>query len=200
MASCSATKPRDVAPGVSRSRHTASPKLGCPSRRSHAAAMSRAIAGSSGVRAGSARTATMEAEGSVGAWPPPTTPKRRQRRHANRVVLRNALRPWSSACATSTREPRPSCARWSTRIRSSCLWPRSSRPNAPTRWSTRSRPRYSPAIPTAADLAAANPLELEELVHSTGFFRSKAKNLIGMGDALDEPLRRRGPDGARATS
>ena len=40
--------------------------------------------------------------------------------------------------------------------------------------------------PTAADLANANPLELEDLVHSTGFFRSKAKNLIGMGEALDE--------------
>jgi endonuclease III len=40
--------------------------------------------------------------------------------------------------------------------------------------------------PTAADLAAANPLELEDLIHSTGFFRSKAKNLIGMGAALDE--------------
>ncbi len=40
--------------------------------------------------------------------------------------------------------------------------------------------------PTAADLAAADPAELEELVHSTGFFRSKAKNLIGMGAALEE--------------
>jgi len=40
--------------------------------------------------------------------------------------------------------------------------------------------------PTPADLAAANPLELEDLIHSTGFFRSKAKNLIGMGAALDE--------------
>jgi endonuclease-3 len=39
--------------------------------------------------------------------------------------------------------------------------------------------------PTAADLAAANPAELEEIIHSTGFFRSKAKNLIGMADALE---------------
>ena len=50
--------------------------------------------------------------------------------------------------------------------------------------------KVTPAVfaryPTAADLAAANPLELEELIHSTGFFRSKAKNLIGMGTALDE--------------
>lgn len=50
--------------------------------------------------------------------------------------------------------------------------------------------KVTPAVfaryPAAADLAAANPLELEDLVHSTGFFRSKAKNLIGMGEALDE--------------
>ena len=50
--------------------------------------------------------------------------------------------------------------------------------------------KVTPAVfaryPTAADLAAANPLELEDLIHSTGFFRSKAKNLIGMAAALDE--------------
>ena len=50
--------------------------------------------------------------------------------------------------------------------------------------------KVAPAVfaryPTAADLAAANPLELEDLVRSTGFFRSKAKNLIGMGEALEE--------------
>ncbi|MFA5884006.1 MAG: endonuclease III [Acidimicrobiia bacterium] len=49
--------------------------------------------------------------------------------------------------------------------------------------------KVAPAVfaryPTAADLAGANPLELEDMVHSTGFFRSKAKNLIGMGEALD---------------
>ena len=50
--------------------------------------------------------------------------------------------------------------------------------------------KVTPALfaryPNAADLAAANPLELEDLIHSTGFFRSKAKNLIGMGTTLDE--------------
>ncbi|MFM8304455.1 MAG: endonuclease III [Actinomycetota bacterium] len=40
--------------------------------------------------------------------------------------------------------------------------------------------------PSAAELAAADPAELEGLVHSTGFFRSKARNLLGMGVALDE--------------
>lgn len=37
-----------------------------------------------------------------------------------------------------------------------------------------------------AKLAAANPEELEELIHSTGFFRNKAKNLIAMSKELVE--------------
>jgi endonuclease-3 len=40
--------------------------------------------------------------------------------------------------------------------------------------------------PTPADLAAAEPGELEEMIHSTGFFRQKAKSLIGLAQALDE--------------
>jgi endonuclease-3 len=40
--------------------------------------------------------------------------------------------------------------------------------------------------PTPADLGAADPEELETLIHSTGFFRSKARSLIGLGRALDE--------------
>ena len=39
--------------------------------------------------------------------------------------------------------------------------------------------------PTPADLAVADQEEVEELVHSTGFFRSKAKNLIGMAQAVE---------------
>jgi endonuclease III len=38
--------------------------------------------------------------------------------------------------------------------------------------------------PTAADLAAADPRALEEIVRSTGFYQQKAKNLIGMANAL----------------
>jgi endonuclease III len=38
----------------------------------------------------------------------------------------------------------------------------------------------------AAALAAANPGEVEELVKSTGFFRNKAKSIIGMASALME--------------
>jgi endonuclease-3 len=40
--------------------------------------------------------------------------------------------------------------------------------------------------PTPADLAAAEPVELEEMIHSTGFFRSKAKSLIGMATEVTE--------------
>jgi endonuclease-3 len=38
--------------------------------------------------------------------------------------------------------------------------------------------------PDPADLAAADPSELEEIIHSTGFFRAKARSLIGMGQAV----------------
>jgi endonuclease III len=38
--------------------------------------------------------------------------------------------------------------------------------------------------PTPEDLAHAVPAELEEIIHSTGFFRSKAKSVIGMANAL----------------
>jgi endonuclease-3 len=40
--------------------------------------------------------------------------------------------------------------------------------------------------PTAEALAEADPEELEEVVRSTGFYRSKAKSLIGMATALVE--------------
>jgi len=39
-------------------------------------------------------------------------------------------------------------------------------------------------FPDPESLAVANPLEVEDLVHSTGFYRSKAANLIGMASAL----------------
>jgi endonuclease-3 len=40
--------------------------------------------------------------------------------------------------------------------------------------------------PTAADLAGAEPGEVEEVIKSTGFFRSKTKSLIGMATALEK--------------
>jgi endonuclease III len=58
--------------------------------------------------------------------------------------------------------------------------------------------KVTPAVfaryPEPADLAAADPEELEKLIHSTGFFRSKAKNLIGLGKALDERFGGEVPD------
>ncbi|NNM97522.1 MAG: endonuclease III [Candidatus Dormibacteraeota bacterium] len=39
-------------------------------------------------------------------------------------------------------------------------------------------------MPTACDYAQADPAELEALIHSTGFFRAKARSLIGMGTVL----------------
>jgi endonuclease-3 len=48
--------------------------------------------------------------------------------------------------------------------------------------------QVTPAVfaryPSPADLAAADPEELEELVRSTGFFRSKTRSLIGMASRL----------------
>jgi endonuclease-3 len=40
--------------------------------------------------------------------------------------------------------------------------------------------------PTAEDLAGADQAELEELVRSTGFYASKARNLVGMATRLVE--------------
>jgi endonuclease-3 len=40
--------------------------------------------------------------------------------------------------------------------------------------------------PTPADLAAANPSDVEVLIHPTGFFRNKTKSLLGMAQALEE--------------
>ena len=38
--------------------------------------------------------------------------------------------------------------------------------------------------PTAEDLAAADPAEVEDLIKSTGFYRNKTKSIIGMAQAL----------------
>jgi endonuclease-3 len=41
-------------------------------------------------------------------------------------------------------------------------------------------------FPTPADLAVADPAEVETLVQSTGFFRAKTQSLIGMAQAVVE--------------
>ena len=38
--------------------------------------------------------------------------------------------------------------------------------------------------PDAPALASADPTELEDIIHSTGFFRAKARNLIGMAQGV----------------
>jgi endonuclease-3 len=40
--------------------------------------------------------------------------------------------------------------------------------------------------PTPADLAAADPREVEEIIRSTGFYQNKTKSLLGMAGALVE--------------
>lgn len=52
--------------------------------------------------------------------------------------------------------------------------------------------------PDSAALALAKPEELEEIIRSTGFFRSKAKSLIGMAQALVERHGGEVPDGMEA--
>lgn len=47
-------------------------------------------------------------------------------------------------------------------------------------------PELFARYPTPEALAAADPRELEELIHSTGFYKNKAKSLIGMANALVE--------------
>lgn len=45
-------------------------------------------------------------------------------------------------------------------------------------------PRLFERFPNTRTLAEADQSELENLIHSTGFFRAKAKNLIGMARAV----------------
>lgn len=54
-------------------------------------------------------------------------------------------------------------------------------------------PELFARYPTPADLAGADLDPVEEIVHPTGFFRSKAKNLIGMATTLEEEFDGRVP-------
>lgn len=47
-------------------------------------------------------------------------------------------------------------------------------------------PRLFARYPDAAALAGAEPSEVEEIIRSTGFFQTKARNIIGMAQALIE--------------
>lgn len=47
-------------------------------------------------------------------------------------------------------------------------------------------PALMSRYPDATAMSAADPSELESLIKPTGFFRNKAKSLLGMSSALDE--------------
>ncbi|MBT1171449.1 endonuclease III [Bifidobacterium sp. SO4] len=47
-------------------------------------------------------------------------------------------------------------------------------------------PELFATFPTAAALAAANPAQVEDIIHPLGFYRSKTQHLIGLATALDE--------------
>lgn len=55
-------------------------------------------------------------------------------------------------------------------------------------------PELFKKYPTPQALAAADPAELEELIRSTGFFRNKAKSLIGMASGVSEDFGGEVPD------
>ena len=47
-------------------------------------------------------------------------------------------------------------------------------------------PTLFAAYPTAADLAAADPADVERIIHPTGFFRAKTRSLVAMAGALEK--------------
>lgn len=56
-------------------------------------------------------------------------------------------------------------------------------------------PRLFARYPTPADLAEANPEEVEEIIYSTGFYRQKTKSIVALSQDLEE--RHRGEVPAR---
>ena len=47
-------------------------------------------------------------------------------------------------------------------------------------------PKLFERYPTAADLAEADPEEVETIIYSTGFFRQKTKSIIKLSQGIDE--------------
>ncbi|MCA1691845.1 MAG: endonuclease III [Actinobacteria bacterium] len=47
-------------------------------------------------------------------------------------------------------------------------------------------PALFAAYPTAAELAGADPAEVEALIHPTGFFRAKTRSLVAMANAVED--------------
>lgn len=55
-------------------------------------------------------------------------------------------------------------------------------------------PKLFERFPNPEDLAAATQEEVEEIIHSTGFYRSKARNIRGTAEMLIESYDRKVPD------
>ena len=55
-------------------------------------------------------------------------------------------------------------------------------------------PALFDAYPTPEALAAAEPADVEDLVHATGFFRNKAKNIMGAATMISEEYDGEVPD------
>ncbi|MEJ2185109.1 MAG: endonuclease III [Gemmatimonadota bacterium] len=55
-------------------------------------------------------------------------------------------------------------------------------------------PEFFKRYPEPEDLAGARPEEVEDLIHSTGFFRQKTKSLLGMANAVMDRHGGRIPD------
>jgi endonuclease-3 len=59
-------------------------------------------------------------------------------------------------------------------------------------------PDFFERYPEPEDLAGARPEEVEDLIHSTGFFRQKTKSLLGMANAVVDRHDGRIPDTMKA--
>ncbi|HEX9902497.1 MAG TPA: endonuclease III, partial [Acidobacteriota bacterium] len=55
-------------------------------------------------------------------------------------------------------------------------------------------PRLFAKYKSAADFASADPRELEAVIRPTGFFRNKARSIIGAGRAITADFKGRVPD------
>jgi len=88
--------------------------------------------------------------------------------------------------ARLAREYRTPSARSCTGTRSSSSSRRSCRRRPPTRTSNKATPALFAKYPTARDLAHADPADVEQLVFTTGFYRSKTRSLLGMARKLDD--------------
>src|SRR6266508_2637854 len=171
------TPAESVSEGWSRSRHTASPSEGWPSIAS-ASSCSRVTATSSGGATDcSSRVRITASRVLVGPrYVRPMARPRGARQRAGEVVRRLADEYPGTAtelCALQHVDPYQLLV-------ATILSAQSTDEMVNT---------VTPAVferyPTPSDLAHANPDDVEKMIHSTGFFRSKTRSLIGMARGVD---------------